>query len=154
MTYNANMKLTDCSILVVDDDELVIHSISNFLKPRCKKVYVAHNGIEALDIYYGHEIDVMFVDIEMPKMNGLEFIREVRNTNKQVKIFVCTGHSTKEYLLEAVPLHLEGFVIKPITTRKLLECLYQAKTKNGNIEYQISSTTGLRYQFNTKRLIL
>lgn len=152
MKHYPNLVLKDCSVLIADDDENVTKSISTFLKPICKHVFVAKSGIEVLDIYNSHTPDMMFIDIEMPSLNGLEAIKEIRRKDRDVTIFIMSGHSTKEYLLEAAGLRLDGFITKPITTKKLLECIRKNQPKSSNVEYIISKKNDLKYNYKTKNL--
>jgi DNA-binding response OmpR family regulator len=154
MKHYPNLILKDCSVLIADDDENVTKSISSFLKPICKNVIIANSGTEVLEIFYSHRVDMMFIDIEMPSLNGLEAIKEIRKKDRNIAIFVVTGHSKKEYLLEAVNLRLDGFIVKPITTKKLLECVKTNQPKNASVQYIISKESDLKYNYKTKNLTL
>lgn len=102
------------NVLVVEDDIQTAEYLKNTISQLFNDVYVAYDGEHGLDLFYDKNPDILFVDIMMPKINGLEMIREIRKTNDQVKIIIITAHNTLEYLHQAVALKLEDYLIKPI----------------------------------------
>jgi CheY-like chemotaxis protein len=113
------------NILVIEDDYLDVISLQRALSKMNIEhtLHVAHNGEEALDMLTGTSDqklpglpDLMFLDINMPKMNGLEFLRIIRNyfTLKSIPVFIMTT-SLEEYdLNEAKKLAISGYLVKPL----------------------------------------
>jgi DNA-binding response OmpR family regulator len=111
--------LLDKSVLYVEDEVEVLDNIANLLKKFFKNFYKATNGIEALEIFYENDIDILLVDIEMPKMNGIDFIKEIRQTHENVKIIIISAYTKTDYLLESVEFNLSKYIVKPLTSDKI-----------------------------------
>ncbi|MCD0465143.1 response regulator [Flavobacterium sp. ENC] len=110
------------TILLIEDDELDIISVERSLK-KLDSDYVLHsayNGIEALkmlrDVNLGLVPDVILLDINMPRMNGIEFLKVIREDEKltDLKVFIMTTSSEGDDRLEAEKLGISGYIIKPL----------------------------------------
>jgi CheY-like chemotaxis protein len=113
-------------ILLIEDDYLDVESVKRALKKsqvHCE-LHVAHNGEDALSLLTGEKgdkytPDVILLDINMPKMNGIEFLQIIKNyfSLSQIKTFVITT-STDEYdQLSTRSLGIEGYIVKPLDFR-------------------------------------
>jgi CheY-like chemotaxis protein len=107
-------------ILLVEDDDLDIISVQRSLK-KLESEYelvTAYNGIEALDILKRIPAppDVILLDLNMPKMNGIEFLRILRSTEslKHIRVFVMTTSSESTDRVLAEDLGISGYIIKPL----------------------------------------
>jgi len=88
------------------------------------KVFVAKNGEEAVEILQNNKINILITDILMPKMGGLDLIRHVRDNNIPVdSIIVTSAHSETNYMLDAIRLRVDGYLLKPINTKEMLELI-------------------------------
>lgn len=128
---------------IVEDDNQTAEHLKNILEEFFLEVFIAKDGEEGLELFFEKKPDIIFADIMMPKKNGLEFIKQIRSVDKEVKIVIISGHNTQEYLMEAVKLKLEDFIIKPIKFENFLSVLKQieldCKSKYSN---QILLKTG------------
>ncbi len=113
------------NILFIDDDLDVLDNISLALKPIFNNFYTASDGFMALDIYYQNHIDLLLVDIEMPKMSGIEFIKKIRKIDSSVVIVVISAYTNTDYLLESIQLNLANYIVKPLTVQKVHALLAQ-----------------------------
>ena len=127
--------LPDVSVLLVDDDDVSLDLSKNTLSTFEMKIDVAKNGMAAIDMVMNHEYDVVFLDVSMPVMNGLETMKEIRElsdirfqTLPIIAMDVDGIESNKETLIT------EGFtdsLIKPIEIRRLAallkDCLPESK---------------------------
>ncbi|WP_419770926.1 MAG: response regulator transcription factor [Candidatus Marinarcus sp.] len=113
------MKTQDIKILFVEDDEIARENGVEYLRQSFKNVYEAKNGLEAMKLYEAVHPDIIITDIQMPKINGLEFVESIRRKDKKTQIIVLSAFSTKAYLLKAVELQLVKYLIKPISQREL-----------------------------------
>ncbi|MAC83305.1 response regulator transcription factor [Arcobacter roscoffensis] len=147
-------KFKEYTILYVEDDEGVRTVNSRFLTRMFYKLYEAENGEEGFELYKKHQPDIILTDINMPKLNGIELAKKIRQTDKTTKIIISTAFSDKDYLLEAIELNLEKYIIKPLTSRNLLPALTKAietleKTKEKKIyldeNFYFDNTTSLFY---------
>lgn len=106
-------------IMLVEDDETDIEAAQRALKKVNVRnpVYVANDGIEALELLEGGELSrpcVMLLDINMPRMNGLELLRRMRENNKLRRniAFVVTTSGREEDKAAAYDLHAAGYFLK------------------------------------------
>jgi CheY-like chemotaxis protein len=102
-------------VLVVDDDAVVGRSFDRVLADKGYDVSTALNGKEALNKCSGEEYDVVFTDIKMPGMDGLEVARRIKAKCPWTPVVVITGYGTEENEAEARVLGVSGFVRKPLT---------------------------------------
>ncbi|APW64577.1 regulator [Poseidonibacter parvus] len=132
-------KFKKYTILYLEDDEAVRTINSRFLKRMFNELYEAADGLEGLSLYKKHNPDIILTDIQMPEMDGITLAKQIRQNDNTTKIIISTAFSDKEYLLEAIELHLEKYIIKPLTSRNLIPALTKAvddleKNKNSKIE--------------------
>lgn len=100
--------------LIVEDDYESANNLKNILEDIFYEVYIACNGDEGLEMFFEKKPDMIFADIMMPKTNGIQMIKKIREVDEMIKIVIMSGHNTQEYLMDAVKLKLEDFLVKPI----------------------------------------
>lgn len=113
-------KTNTLTLLYVEDDEALREQFMRVLKPRFKQVYEAADGVQALEKYEQYHPDMMLVDINLPKVDGLEVIERVRESDKDTPIIVLSAYSDQEKLFRAITLGLSGYLVKPVPHKKLL----------------------------------
>ncbi len=120
--------LKNITILYAEDEAALREITLNILKGFTKKQLVAENGAEGLELFKQNEseIDIIITDVNMPIMNGLEMIREIKKINPNIPIIVATAFSNTEYLLEAIDIGVDKYVLKPIDMKKLLQLISQS----------------------------
>lgn len=118
--------LREIKILLVDDEDNVRISLYNSLKELCKDVITANDAEEALNKYNIYTPDIIFVDIQMPKTSGLEFIKNIRKDDLDTIVIVLSAFDDKIFLKEAIPLKLLDYIIKPISFSQLMKVLKQS----------------------------
>jgi DNA-binding NtrC family response regulator len=102
-------------VLVIDDDAVVGRSFNRVLSDKGYEVDTARNGEEALKDIESQDYDVVFTDIKMPGMDGLEVAERIKARCPWTPIVVITGYGTEENEAKASVLGLSGFVRKPLT---------------------------------------
>ena len=110
-------------ILFVEDEQLIRENYVTYLKMFFSEVYEAENGEKAYDIYKQKKPDIMIVDINIPKLSGLELLRKIRENDYNTKAIVLTAHTDKTFLLEATSLKLTRYLVKPVSRKDLKEAL-------------------------------
>jgi diguanylate cyclase (GGDEF)-like protein len=120
--------LKNVTILYAEDEKDLREVTHQILKGFTKKQYVAKNGQEGLELFREHEneIDLIITDVNMPILNGLEMVKEIKKHNLNIPIIVATAFSNKEYLLEAIDIGIDKYVLKPIDISKLLQVMSQS----------------------------
>ena len=118
--------LLDVSVLMVEDDAPSRIYCSKILKKLVREVYVAENGLEGLNIFQSNNIDVVVSDIGMPIMDGLEMSREIRNINRNTQIILTTALDNKNYLMQAIEIGINSYIVKPIQKDSLYESVIRA----------------------------
>lgn len=108
-------------VMVVDDEYMILDGMSSFPWESygCELVATAQNGQEGLEKVGEFQPDLVFSDIEMPRMNGLEFSAEARKLNDKLKIIFLTGYDNFEFAQEAVRLGASDYLLKPMNFVKL-----------------------------------
>jgi len=146
-------KLKTLSILYVEDEEGIRKKVSDSLRYYANKVIEASNGKVGLEMYYKEKPDIIFTDIMMPVMDGIELVKTIRKEDSKTPIVMVTAHTDKEYLLSAVELHLEQYIVKPINLKELksvLEKCLAVICKNQAITKELPC--GYDYDFDHKML--
>ena len=118
--YNA---LKDKVALYIEDEVDVLENISILLNNFFKEFLKASSAEEGYDIFKTNKIDLLLVDIELPKMNGIELIKRIRKIHKDLPIVVISAYTKTDYLLESVELKLDKYIVKPLTSRKIHQLL-------------------------------
>lgn len=111
-------------LLVVEDEEMIRNKIiynTNWKEHGFVEVLQASNGMEALDIVRKNNIDIVITDIQMPEMNGIELIREIKNLNRGIKCIIITAYAEFEYAKESVKLNVNDYILKPFKSKDLLD---------------------------------
>ena len=111
------------TLLYVEDELRIRKMVVEYLQEYFSVIYEASDGAEALALYYDKKPNIIITDIEMPKMNGLEFAEKIREHDDSTPILIATAFTTTEYLLKAVQLNLVKYLLKPIEEETLLEAL-------------------------------
>ncbi|MBU0720667.1 response regulator [bacterium] len=114
------------SVLYVEDEKDLRETIFIFLSKIFKKVDTASNGQEALEKYMKNKFDIVITDIQMPKMNGLELIRRIREMHAYQEIIIISAYSDTDYFTQSIQLNVTGYIIKPINFDKILKTLHQS----------------------------
>ncbi|MBP7552514.1 MAG: response regulator [Spirochaetes bacterium] len=116
------------NILVVDDSvtaRLIIKKCFDITGFSSSKYYFAENGLDALNIIKDNNIDLIITDMNMPKMDGSNFIKEMKSKDnkKSIPIVVISGITNPEVEEELINMGIYGIIRKPISPAKIIELL-------------------------------
>lgn len=124
-------------ILYVEDDDVARENGIEYLENYFDYIYAASDAFEGLKLYREHHPEIIITDIQMPKLNGLEFIKQIRKENKETHIIVITAFSDTSYLLQAIELQLIKYLIKPVQESAFKEalqlCVDSIRNKDSNV---------------------
>jgi len=135
-----NSKILDCNnmstdidydkkgkgvVLLVDDEEIIRFTGKQILKHMGYKVLVAINGENAIEVFKNHhnEIDIVIMDMLMPKLNGREAFYEIQKINKNCKVIIASGFLKDNDIEELKNIGLAGFIYKPYKSNELNKLL-------------------------------
>ena len=115
------------NILIVDDEKLICESmklkIEAIQSPEINEIYTAYSGLEALQFMEIHETDIVFTDIKMPKLTGIELLKVIHERYPQIKCIVLSGYDDYAYVREAFKLGALDYILKPASIEDLKEKL-------------------------------
>ena len=153
MTKDVIEKLQNLTLLYAEDEEGIRKNIADSLSYYCKEVLEAGDGQEAYEIYEEKEPDIILSDIHMPNVNGIEFVKKIREDNREIPIVMITAHTDKEYLLEAVELHMEKYIVKPVDIDELFETLEKCvNILDSNNKVLLKVDENYLYDYDSKEL--
>ena len=112
--------LKTTNLLLVEDDDRIMEKFSRLLSIYVNKIYHVSNGKKALALFKKHRPSFIITDIEMPDMDGLEFVEILRKENENIPVIITSAYSNKEYLLTSIKLQLIDYLIKPINYNDLM----------------------------------
>ncbi len=115
-------------VMIADDHSLMREGIKQLLEfdGQIEVIAQAADGNECLSILEdGVNPDILLLDINMPNMNGIDVLTQLRNKNSTIKILMLTVHSEVEYLVKAVDIGADGYVLKDSGSEELKEAIYK-----------------------------
>jgi len=116
-------------LLYVEDDELARSSTIPILQEFFKSVVVAVDGRDGLKKYNKENFDLIITDINMPYMNGLEMIEEIRKNNADISVLVLSAYNETEFFIDSIRLDIEGYLFKPIDLEQFLNVIKKVTNK-------------------------
>jgi DNA-binding NtrC family response regulator len=122
------------NVLLVDDEDEFVRSLSERMRMRDIESGVALNGEQALGIMEKENPDVMVLDLKMPGIDGLEVLRRVKKTYPDVQVIMLTGHGSKKDEEEARRLGAFEYLEKPTEMEKLVAIIKKAYKHKKEIE--------------------
>lgn len=145
------------TLLIVEDEKLIRQGIA-VMAGRCHveigEIIECRNGLEALELLKTREIDVMFTDIRMPKMDGIELVKESKKLEKRPKIVVISGYDDFNYAVEMLKSGVQDYILKPVKREKIEELLQKMdaelreERKSEGIEMQSFMRQLMRFLLN------
>lgn len=116
-------------ILIVDDEEVVLRSCSRILADGGYQIETQPDGIGALRKIGDGHYDLIILDLMMPKMDGLEVLRRVKESHPEIKVIMVTGLAQEETAVQAMHLGAFGYLPKPFDPDQLNQIVLRALAK-------------------------
>jgi len=132
LTLNSPDKIkpnTNFTVLYVEDQKDIQEEFQDILSLLIDKLVIASNGKEGLEKYQEALPDIIITDIQMPLMNGLNMIKEIRRNDKDIPIIVTSAFNESTYLLQAIELGIEHYLLKPVMLDQLQQRLQSITTR-------------------------
>lgn len=119
-------------ILVAEDDEIIRSGIKEYLVEFKYDIYEAKDGKEALNIFKNNEFDLIILDIQMPKLTGLEVLEEIRKIS-DIPVIILTAFNDEKYKIDAFSNLADGYIEKPFSLPVLKARIESLLTKYNNV---------------------
>ena len=134
------------NVLLTDDEKIVVDSLTYIIErnfPNQIRLFSALSGTEALETARTQNIDIVFMDISMPGLNGLETISRIRQFNSGIVIIILSAFDRFQYAQEAINLGAFKYLTKPVnrnlivqTIRSAMDIVDQETEKKGTADYR------------------
>lgn len=107
-------------ILVIDDESNIITVLSDILRDEGHEVFAEPNGKGALAFLSKHEVDLIFLDVWLPDMDGLEIIGKIRASDEDTPVIMISGHASIDLAVKATKLGAYDFIEKPLSLERVV----------------------------------
>ena len=141
-------------ILIVEDEEIECNALTMMLKYNrtdISEIRSCTNGIQALDVFRTFQPEIVLMDINLPGINGLEVIREIKRFSGNTNFAIISAHSQFAYAQEAIRLDVHDFLVKPVRLEdinrvidSLVTKIEQARSIQERVKYQQSKMDAIR----------
>jgi len=130
------------NIVIAEDHTILREGLKSLLssQPDLKIVGEAGDGLEAIRCVQNHSPDMILLDLSMPRMTGLDAIKEIKRVNSDTRIIVLTVHSTEEYILATLQAGADGYVLKDAHSTELLTAIRHVLDGHRYLSPSISGT--------------
>lgn len=119
--------MKDQAILVVDDNKDFADVFCDILRSNDYKADSCYGGHQALGKLKENDYDILFIDIRMPEMDGVETLKEVKKLKPQITVIMMTGYSVDEMVHKAIEENASDIIYKPFEIDKVLGLIQQAE---------------------------
>lgn len=113
-------------ILVIDDEDIVLISCKRALLPEGFEVKTAQNGIKGLKMIEEERFDLVFTDLKMPDIDGMEVLRIIKQRWPETGVIIITGYQTVDSAVKAIKLGAYDYIEKPFTPDGIINAVNRA----------------------------
>jgi two-component system, response regulator YesN len=138
-------------VLIADDEPLILEGLADLINWEEHGLQIAglvSNGLDAKNIVDSSDINILITDIRMPRMDGIELIKYIAQTEKNIKFIILSGYNDFEYVKEAAKIGIENYLLKPVDEKELISTLINTVDK---IENEIYKKKELQQGYNILR---
>ncbi len=145
------------TILYIEDEKEIRSNYVKYLSIYYESVYEAADGEEAYEIYIKIKPDILIIDINIPKISGLELLKKIRKNDHTTKAIMLTACIEVELLLEATELKLTKYLVKPVSRVALKDALASVQSELMKFDIKSNKQIYLKenfvYNFETRELL-
>ena len=127
-------------VLYVEDNQDTREMTLMILEDFFETIIIACDGQEGYERFKEHPIDLIITDINMPNMDGLTMIQEIKKLNPDIPVLIFSAYSDSSHFMQAIKLGVDGYLIKPIDIEQfqqsLYKCIHNIQIQKENQEYQ------------------
>ncbi|QOY52053.1 response regulator [Candidatus Sulfurimonas baltica] len=119
------------TVLYAEDDPSIQDELVDIFNMFFKKTIVANDGKEGIELYNNHkeEIDLIISDIQMPNMNGLEMVEEIRKSDDEIPVIITTANNDQEYFIKSIEVKIDKYILKPINEEQMIDTFYNVNKR-------------------------
>lgn len=126
--------LAQSTLLYIEDDAATREELAFFLGGLVSELFLATNGEEGYELFCSKRPDIIITDIQMPILNGIEMIQKIRQIDSETPILITSAYNETDYLLNAINIGVDRYILKPISlellTEALKECAQNTKSRH------------------------
>ncbi|WP_134671932.1 chemotaxis protein CheY [Halorussus marinus] len=111
------------NVLIVDDSEFMRNLLREILEEEFEIAAEAENGVEAIELYQEHDPDLVMMDIVMPIRDGIEATTEIKESNPDSNIIMCTSIGQEEKMKAAIKAGADGYITKPFQKPSVMDAI-------------------------------
>lgn len=132
--------MSEIKVLVTDDHQIIVDGLKSLLNNSAdfKVIGEANNGREALKIIENVEVDVVLMDIDMPVMNGIETLKEIRRRQLEVKVIILSMHHEAGMIKSLIDLGAMGYLLKSSPQEELAAAIRKVATGQQYFSTQVT----------------
>ena len=116
--------LQNFNVLYIEDDVDLLKHTKDILVDFVNDIYAVKTSLEAMNILLNKKVDVIICDILLKDENGIDFLKHIKNKNINIPTILTTAHADTQYLLDAIKLKVENYIVKPVNIKELLDSLH------------------------------
>ena len=113
------------TIIIADDHQMVLDGLKSLLEKEFTVSGLAQDGMELVRLVKANKPDVVVADASMPKLNGIEAIRQIRDVNPEIKTIVLTMHNDVAYAMRAFDVGANGYIVKHAAGDELVTAIHE-----------------------------
>lgn len=133
-------------ILYVEDDDASRELFQSILEEYFGNVTFACDGQDGLTLFQKEGFNLIITDINMPKMNGFEMIKRIRQKNDDIPVLILSAYSDTHHFIQAIELHVSGYILKPVQIEQM-ECEFSRIVKNISLQQELKERQYLLEQY-------
>lgn len=143
--------LYNLKVLYVEDEEIIREELASFIKRRVGKLIIAVDGEDGLLKFNEHRPDLVITDLKMPKMNGIEMAKNIRNMDDICSIIITTAISDVDSIMNTIDIGIDKYVIKPINTKELVDTMEKAAVRLYKIKAKETIINSMLFEKDAKK---
>jgi DNA-binding NtrC family response regulator len=141
------------TILLAEDDPRILEGLKKFLMKKDYEVFTAPDGARALKIAQREDIHLILADLLMPRLDGIQLLKKVKESKSHIQVILMTAHGTIEKAVEAMKEGAYDFLTKPLDLKKMELLVEKALEKGSLLEENIELQNKLRDKFGFKNIV-
>ncbi len=140
-------KSTKAKVLIVDDEESILETLTGILEDEGHEVITASSGEKALMLFNESPPDLVLMDVWMPGMDGIETLKSIKERNREACVIMISGHSNIDTAVHAIKLGAYDFMEKPLSLEKITLIVRRALEKQSLEKENIALKTSISQQW-------